>query len=281
MSLQNISSVFSYLHPIDLVDIGLLALVIYWLLTLIQGTRAFPILIGCALLLGAYTMAGIFELNAINWLLENVFGFAVVIMTVLFQEDIRNALARVGLTTLRRDVREGTQTTEDIIKEVLQAAQTLCGLKIGASLVFERETGLRDYIENGRPLNADCRAELLQAIFHPSSPLHDGAVIINQQGKLAAARCILPLAAFRVNKNWGTRHRSALGLSGITDSVVVVISEEQRSISLACDNKLYPNLDSNQLQKKLLDLLVKQPSKKPFISSISNAIPRPVVQKTP
>ena len=279
MTLQSISSAFSYLRPIDLVDIGLLALVIYWLLTLIQGTRAFPILIGCALLLGAYTMAGILELDAINWLLENVFGFAVVIMTVLFQDDIRNALARVGLTTLRRDFKEGHQDIEDTIKEVVKAAEIFCFLKIGASLVFERETGLRNYIENGRTLNADCRAELLQAIFHPSSPLHDGAVIITSQGKLAAARCILPLATSQTEQDWGTRHRSAVGLSQATDSVVLVVSEEKRSISLAYGGKLYPELDVNKLQKRLAKLLIKQPEKKYSVSPISNATSQTANQK--
>ncbi len=274
MNLQEVASAFLYLRLIDLVDIGLLALVIYWLLSLIQGTRAFPILIGCALLLGAYTLVGFLELDAIGWLLENVFGFAVVIMAVLFQGDIRNALAKVGLTTLRR---EGSQTAENLVGEVVKTAQTLCGLKIGASIVLERETGLRNYIENGRPLNADCRSELLQAIFHPASPLHDGAAIITRNGKIAAARCILPLAASQSSpQDLGTRHRSALGLSQETDALVLIVSEEKRTISLAYNGKLYRNLSTQELKENLIFLLGKQmtrqPSTHPLLPSQSHAI---------
>lgn len=242
------------IRPQDFIDIALLAAVIYWLLLLIKGTRTIPILLGLSVLVATYVLANLLELDAIGFLMEHLFSSAVVILVVLFQADIRNALARVGMTTMFQELTETAQ--KDLIEVVAQAAIRLARRRIGGTIVLENETGLRNYIERGRPLNAPPSVELIESIFHTSSPLHDGAVIVNREGMLAAARCILPLTTQPVSSSFlGTRHRSALGLSEETDAVVVVISEERGAVSIAHDGKLYAGLDAEELRRKMIQFM--------------------------
>ncbi len=238
----------------DLIDIGLLTAIIYWVLLLIKGTRTIPILLGLTVLLVAYGLSVFLELEAIGWLLQNLFSAAVLIVVVLFQADIRNALARLGISTMFRELSAAAQS--GMIGEVVTAATTLASRKIGASIVLEKETGLRDFIERGTRLDAETSADLLVSIFHPSSPLHDGATIINREGRLAAARCILPLShSPRSSSFMGTRHRSALGLTEEADAVVVVVSEETGSISIARGGALQRDLHEVELQRRITQLL--------------------------
>lgn len=242
------------IRPQDIVDIALLTAVIYWLLNLIKGTRTIPILIGMTVLLGVYAMASFLQLDAIGWLMDNLFSSAVVILVVLFQADIRNALARVGMTTLFREMSATAQ--RNLIDEVVETAYALAGRRIGGTIVLENETGLRNYIERGRVIGAAPTMELMLSIFHTSSPLHDGAVIITRKGELAAARCILPLSASVVgSSSLGTRHRSALGLSEETDAVVVVISEERGTVSLAHLGSLRRDLAEHELRGEITSIL--------------------------
>jgi len=242
------------IRPQDFIDIALLGAVIYWLLLLIKGTRTIPILLGLSVLVVTYVMANLLELDAVGFLMEHLFSSAVVILVVLFQADIRNALARVGMTTMFREMTETAQ--KDLIEEVTQTAIRLARRRIGGTIVLENETGLRNYIERGRAINAPPSIELLESIFHTGSPLHDGAVIINREGTLAAARCILPLTTQPVSSSFlGTRHRSALGLSEETDAVIVVVSEERGVVSIAWEGKLYSGLDAEELRCKITQFL--------------------------
>lgn len=252
--LDNVLEVLLSVRLRDVVDIALLTAIIYWLLQLIKGTRTIPILLGLTVLLGAYALSEFLDLAAIRWLMENLFSSAVIILVVLFQADIRNALARLGISTMFRELSGSART--NLIEEVLEAAFTLSGKRIGASIVLENETGLRNYIDRGKRIMAEPTVDLLLSIFHTSSPLHDGAVIIDKEGNLAAARCILPLSGnTRTSSFMGTRHRSALGLTEETDALVLVVSEERGNISLAHRGTLYRDLDVAELRRTITQIL--------------------------
>lgn len=239
------------IHGSDFVDIALLAVVIYWVLVLIQGTRTIPILIGLTVLIGSiYVIATLLNLDAMGWMVENLVSSSVVILVILFQADIRNALAQVGLTTMRRELTLAEQT--GLLDELAHAALTLGHRRIGALIVLERETGLRNYIERGKAIMGQPTVDLLLSIFHTASPLHDGAVIIDREGRLAAARCILPLSSSSAARfDMGTRHRAALGLTEETDALVIVVSEERGEVSLAYRGEFEENLDRVKLRDSI------------------------------
>ncbi|MBI4082137.1 MAG: TIGR00159 family protein [Candidatus Lambdaproteobacteria bacterium] len=238
----------------DVIDIALLSAIIYGLLLLIKGTRTIPILLGLTVLVVAYGLASFLNLDAISFLMSNLFSSAVVILVVLFQADIRNALAQVGMTTMLREL--SATPPVDLIDEVATAAYDMAQKRIGASIVLELETGLRNYTERGKAIMARPTADLLVSIFVTASPLHDGAVIINRKGQLAAARCILPLSMNPATSAFlGTRHRSALGLSEETDAVIVVVSEERGVVSLAHGGTLLRDIDEPELRSRLTHYL--------------------------
>ena len=268
--MERIFELFDQIRPQDLFDIALLSAVIYWLLNLIKGTRTIPILVGMTVLVGVYVLASFLKLDAIGWLMDNLFSSAVIIMVVLFQGDIRTALARLGLTTMFRETADTGRG--GLIDEVVSTAYSLSSRRIGGTMVLEHETGLRHYIERGTPLNALLSRELLESIFAPTSPLHDGAVIITREGQVAAARCILPLSTRpRRGFSLGTRHRSALGVSEETDAPVVVVSEERGMVSLAFNGELTRDLEETELRKLLTQILqgyeLKDASTKPHPES--------------
>lgn len=239
----------------DIIDVVLLTFVIYRALVLIQGTRTIPILIGLTVLLGVtYILATLLNLDAIGWLVENLVSSSVVILVILFQGDIRNALAQVGLTTMFRELTFAEK--KGLIDEVTLAAFALAQRRIGALIVLERETGLRNFIERGKAINATPTMELLESIFHTASPLHDGAVIINKKGRLEAAQCILPLSTSTTARSYmGTRHRAALGLTEETDAVVIVVSEERGQVSLVHRGSIRENLDQALLRQSITEML--------------------------
>ena len=253
--MENVFDLLETIHFQDVLDIALLTAIIYWLLLLIKGTRTIPILVGLTVLLATYVLATFLDLEAIGWMMENLFSSTVVILVVLFQTDIRNALARVGISTMLRESHVSAQM--DLIDEVVGSVFYMAEKRIGGTIVLENDSGLRNYIERGKPIMGEMTVDLLVSIFHTSSPLHDGAVIIDKEGKLAAARCILPLSMNPVTSSMiGTRHRSGLGLSEETDAVVVIVSEERGNVSLAHQGKLMRDLDSNQLRRKISQILL-------------------------
>ncbi|MFP8881965.1 MAG: diadenylate cyclase CdaA [Myxococcota bacterium] len=236
----------------DTLDILLVALGVYWLLLLIRGTRAFQILGGVVVLISASLASEIFQLVTLRRILEALTGPAVIIIVVLFQHDIRRALARVGRGFFQSVA--GQEETQ-MLEEIIRAAQALVQRRVGALIVLERETHLDDQIEAGTKLDAAVSKDLLISLFIPYSPLHDGAVVI-QNGRLAQAGCILPLT---LNDNLpegvGTRHRAAVGITEETDAVVIVVSEETASISVVVGGEMTGDLDGPKLRVALRDVL--------------------------
>ncbi len=236
----------------DTIDIVVVTLGIYWLLLLIRGTRAVQILVGLMVLFAASLAAEIFQLVTVRLILENFLASAVIIIVVIFQHDIRRALAQVGrgfFTAVR------AHEESQIVEEVVRAAQTLAKRRLGALIVLERESSLGDQIEAGMDLDATVKQELLTSIFLPQSPLHDGAVVI-QEGRIAKAGCILPLTLRSdLPEGLGTRHRAGLGLSEETDAVVVVVSEETASSSVVMGGDIVSGLDPPRLRVLLREVM--------------------------
>jgi uncharacterized protein (TIGR00159 family) len=236
----------------DTIDIALVTLGVYWLLILIRGTRAVQILVGLLLLIGTSLVSQAFELTTVEWILDNFLSSAVLIIIVLFQADIRRALARVGRGVFPSVARqEETQLAE----EVARAAQSLAQKRVGALFVLERETHLSDLIEAGTAIDAAVKRDLLVSLFMPQSPLHDGAVVI-QGGRIAQAGCILPLTLREdLPEGVGTRHRAAVGITEESDAVVIVVSEETQALSVVVGGVMARSLDGARLREVLRDVL--------------------------
>jgi diadenylate cyclase len=238
----------------DLVDIVLVAVAIYEILKLIRGTRAVQMALGAGFLVAFFYFSRWAQLETVNWLIRNMVGYVVFAVIVLFQSDIRRALAHFGRTPFVGYLTK-SQGVEDAIEEVCVAASVLAGHRVGAIVVIEREIGLRNYIEGGIPLDATLTYDLLVSIFQPSAPLHDGAVIV-QGDRVAAAACFLPLTVNpRVSKDLGTRHRAAIGITEETDAVTVVVSEETGAISVTIEGGIEHGLTPDELRARLRTVL--------------------------
>jgi uncharacterized protein (TIGR00159 family) len=237
---------------LDTLDIVLVALGIYWLMLLMRGTRAVQILVGLIFLVVANMASNLLNLITMRMILEKLTGPAVIIIVILFQQDIRRALVRVGRGFFRSF---SDQQESQMLEEVVRAAQGLAQRRVGALIVLERETGLEDQIETGTALDSSVSTELLISIFVPYSPLHDGAVVI-QRGRISHAGCILPLTLRDdLPEGVGTRHRAAVGITEETDAVVVVVSEETASISVVMAGELVSDLDAARLRVVLRDAM--------------------------
>jgi diadenylate cyclase len=236
----------------DLADIAVVALGVYWLLLLIRRTRAVQILAGLLLLFAVFAASQLFELATLSFILDRFLPSAVLIIIILFQNDIRRALASVGRGFFPNAAERGVS---QILEEVVRAAQTLAQKRVGALLVLERENHVDDQIEAGVTLDAVVSKELLISIFLPYSPLHDGAVVI-QNGRIAHAGCILPLTLRQdLPEGVGTRHRAAVGITEETDAVVVVVSEQTASIAVVMGGEMSRDLDPPRLREVLRDAL--------------------------
>ncbi|MEZ7979110.1 MAG: diadenylate cyclase CdaA [Myxococcota bacterium] len=236
----------------DTIDILLVTFGIYWLLLLIRGTRAIQILVGLIVLIALSLASQLFQLAALGLILERLLEPAVLIIVILFQNDIRRALAHVG-----RGFFPSFSAEQEIqvVEEIVKAAGQLSQRRHGALMVMERESNLGDLIEQGVPVDGALTKELLASIFHPSSPMHDGAVVL-QEGRVASAGCILPLTLRTdLPEGLGTRHRAAVGITEETDALVVVVSEETANISVVLGGEMLRGLDAPQLRVVLRDVL--------------------------
>ena len=244
-----VRDVFERLDAVAVFDILLISLAIYWLLLLLRGTSAWTVLRGVSLLLvGAFLLARIFDLQVVNWMLERTVTGLVIGVIIVFQPEIRRVLDRLGRTGWQLAlVRQDHEQTIDV---VVRAAARLARQRHGALIVFERETGLQEVIDTGIELNAELSAELLGSIFMPNTPLHDGAVIVRGD-RVIAAGCTLPLTDSQLQADLGMRHRAGLGITEGTDAIVVVVSEERGSIALAAQGRLRPNLDDGEARERL------------------------------
>jgi diadenylate cyclase len=252
----------------DLADIALVAFVLYYVLLLIKGTRAVQMGIGLSLVFVVYQVAKRLGLVTLYTMLDTLLTSLVLIIVVVFQQDIRRALMRFGRRPLFTPARAALET--QVIEEVVKAASALAQKRVGGLIVFERDALLDEFIDAGTILDAAVSKELLYSIFVPSyeNPMHDGAVVIRDD-RVQQAGAFLPLSAStKLDKTLGTRHRAAIGLSEDTDAAVVVISEERGSVSLCFNGNIVHNLDAASLRTALLGLLTKQARKRPSRPSI-------------
>jgi diadenylate cyclase len=239
----------------DVADILIVAILIYEALKLIKGTRAMQMAIGSAFVLVLFYASRWFPLQTVNWLIRNLLLYGVFAAIVLFQSDIRRALSHLGRAPFFRYFARSEQVSE-MIEEILTAAGMLAKGRVGAIIAIEREIGLRNYVESGIRLDASVSYDLLTTIFQPMSPLHDGAVII-QEDRIAAAACFLPLTVSpRLDRDLGTRHRAAIGLTEECDAVAVVVSEERGEMSLALDGRIERGLTTDDLRGRLQELIL-------------------------
>jgi diadenylate cyclase len=243
----------SRLGPVELIDVLVVAFILYQLLRLVRGTQATQLIVGMVLLalLGVASMQ--LHLVLLSWLFQNAASVIVIAVIVLFQPELRKVLDQLGrvphlgspLTSYNR------QLFGQAVAEAIRAAERLSARKIGALIAFEREVGLEDYVETGVRLNSRLSAELLQTIFFPNSPLHDGAVIV-RGNEIVAAGCLLPLPEEgSVRERLGTRHRAAIGLSLLSDALILVVSEETGGISVVENGAVTRNLDPDGLRRRM------------------------------
>jgi diadenylate cyclase len=238
----------------DLLDIGLVSILVYELLLLIRGTRAAQMALSGLFIIGLYFLSRWLQLETVNWVIRNLAGYVVFAIIVLFQSDIRRALAHFGRAPFFRYF-ERAASDDETIEELVVSATSLSARRTGAIIVIERQIGMRNYIEGGIPLDAMVTYDLIGSIFQPGSPLHDGAAIV-QGDRIAAAACFLPLSVNPlVTRELGTRHRAALGITEENDSVAIVVSEETGTISLVTGGAMERGLSADALRIRLKALL--------------------------
>jgi diadenylate cyclase len=241
----------------DLVDIIVVSVLIYEVLKLMQGTRAVQMALGAGVLVALFYGSRWSHLETTNWLIRNLFGYIVFGVIVLFQSDIRRALAHLGRAPFFRYFAKA-ESAEESIEELVVATSMLSAQRVGAIVAIERQIGLRNYIEGGIPLDAVLTYDLLLSIFQTSSPLHDGAVIV-QDDRVAAAACFLPLTVNpKLAKELGSRHRAAIGLTEENDSIAIVVSEETGLISIVSDGQIERGLSVDALKARLRSLVLQR-----------------------
>ena len=234
----------------DLLDIAIVSFIFYEFLKLIRGTRAVQMAAGSLLIVGLFYLSHLMPLQTLNWMIRNMLVYVAFAAIVIFQSDIRRALAHFGQAPFFRYFNR-QEAANETIEELVVAATMLSSQRTGAIIAIEREIGLRNYIESGIPIDATLTYDLLVTIFQTSSPLHDGAVIV-QEDRIAAAACFLPLTVNpRVSRELGTRHRAAIGLTEENDAVAIVVSEERGQIALAMNGRIDRALTADQLRQRL------------------------------
>ncbi len=254
----------------DLLDIAIVAFIVYRLLNLIRGTRAVQMLIGLGVLTAGFVLSSQFEFYATHWLLSNFFDYFVFIIIVLFQDDLRRALTRMGRNPFLYSAESESQL--EMVDEIARSATQLARDHIGALIVIERENGLKNFMDTGSKVDARVRAELLYSVFLPESPIHDGAVIITGD-RLAAAGCFLPLSKnTEIDRGLGTRHRAAFGLTEETDAIVVLVSEEAGQAHLVQSGEMIRNLTEGQIRDTLAQLLNLNSPEQPLPNRIRSFI---------
>lgn len=268
----------SSISPVSVLDVILVAVAIYYLILLLRGTRAFELMKGLAVLVVLIGITKVLGLATLHWLLSQALLPGVIALVILFQPEMRMALARLGRGRIWRSALRTSEAMDpaEVAREVVAGARHCSREHVGALIVIEREIALDEFMSTGKQLDALVSAELLRAIFSPASRLHDGAVVIRGD-RIAAASCVLPLTERDdVGALLGTRHRAALGLSETTDAVVMVVSEESGAVSLTAQGRLFTGLSDAELQNRLVDLLKPaQPQPVSWFRRITRASAKP------
>ncbi len=237
-----------------IIEISILWFLIYQIMLFFEGTRALQALRGIIILLLAFLLFQKFDFPVLSWLFEKLFGISVIAILIIFQPEIRLGLAQLG----KKQIFKNILKDEDIVllsRQIAVGCENLAKNKLGALIALEKDNSLVSYIQSGEVIDARVSADLIEAIFTPNNPLHDGGLIISH-GRIASAGCIFPLAVSQeLSRIFGTRHRAALGLSEETDAIIIVVSEERRDISLIYQKKFYKDLGPQHLEVKLQELL--------------------------
>jgi len=251
----------------DIIDIAIVSYIIYQLLILLKGTRAVQLLKGISILVFIWLVSNFLHFTTLRWLIENLFSVGVIAVIIIFQPELRRALEQLGRGGfLLKNYQFEEQLVTRVVTEVKKTVSYLSKNYIGALIVIERQTGLLDYIETGIKLSANLSSELLKNIFLPNTPLHDGAVILRKD-EIVAAGCYLPLSENPfLSKELGTRHRAGIGISEISDAVVVIVSEETGKISLVVMGNIIRDINHEQLHIRLFEEL--KPSKQRNIAPL-------------
>ncbi len=262
-----ITSGLSQFRVADAVDILIIAIFLYRLIVLTKETRAYQVLKGIGILFIAAILSDTLQLQTVSWLLNSVVASGIIVAVVLFQPELRRALEHIGRGELfyKNLFNDLQQEETQIVAELQQAILNLSKRRVGALIVIEQKTGLGDIISTGTRIEGIISAPLIENIFEPNTPLHDGAVII-RSGRIVAAACFLPLSEdFSVSRDLGTRHRAALGVSSVSDSVTLIVSEETGVISFARDGKLVRYIDQKALKNLLETIFVRKAENAPGI----------------
>ena len=242
----------------NILDVLVVAMAIYYIIKLVRQTRANSVLKGLAVILLLTWISDILELSATNWILRQLINTGVIVLVVLFQPELRRGLEQIGRSNISGGVFTGERkpmSSEHDIQEMIHALTNLSRRKVGALIVIENKTGLKDIIASGTMVDAEISSGLIENIFEPNTPLHDGAVVV-RNGRITAAACFLPLSEnSSISRELGTRHRAALGISETTDATVLIVSEETGTISMAHDGRLTRYLDAKALSGILTELL--------------------------
>ena len=260
-AIYNFYNLITPIRVTDILDMAIVAYVIYKLLAFIRDTRARQLLKGIVILLVAWQISALVGLNAVNFILRNAMQVGILAILIVFQPEFRRALEQVGRSSISKwfgGTEEQQTINRQTINEIARAAENLSKSRIGGLIVIEKDTKMGDIISTGVHLGADVTAELLVNIFVPKTPLHDGAVVI-RDNKIEAAACFLPLSQNpQLSKELGTRHRAGLGMSEDSDAVVVIVSEETGRISVAQDGDLKMGLSAEKLTEILTASIDKQ-----------------------
>ena len=237
----------------DLLDILIVAFIIYRIVLLIKGTRAIQLIVGLIIIFAAFFFARKLELFTLGWILNNFVASVILVVVVLFQNEIRHVLLALGRSPFFSKISYVEETL--FFDELINACVVMSKRRIGAIIAIQREAGLEEFMEIGTRLESDVNTELIVSMFQPASPLHDGALII-QQGRIKAASCVLPLTMKEdLPRALGTRHRAAIGITEVTDAVSIAVSEETGQVSYAVAGEMFRNVTADDLRKALKELL--------------------------
>ena len=279
--LRSLNSMFANLFDQpdwrNLVDICILALLVYQVIKLVRNTRAKTLFKGIAIILVMTWVSDLLQLSAVNWLLQQVVNMGILLIVIVFQPELRRALDQLGRSQWTRQMFSGSKKhevrqIERSVAEIVTALTNMSRKRIGALIVFERNTGLGDVVESGAMVNADISDPLIENIFEPNTPLHDGAMVI-RNGRIVAAACILQLSDdYSISRELGTRHRAALGITEATDAVSLIVSEETGIISMARDGKLTRYMDGKSLTILLTEIMSPQRERSALMSTVSEQL---------
>lgn len=250
------TNILSWHFWVNVLDILVVWFVVYKLIMLIRGTKAVQLLKGVAVFFVLRMIAGIIGLNTVKWLMDQVITYGVIAVIIIFQPEVRRGLEHIGRSSFWTKGKKESSDEDKMVQAFDKAIQYMSKRKIGALVTIERNTGLDEYIETGIPLDADITGELLINIFIPNTPLHDGAVII-KNNKIAVSCAYLPLSESQlIPKEFGTRHRAAVGISEVSDALTFVVSEETGDVSITLNNSFIPHLSQDEYLKILHEELV-------------------------